>query len=133
MARIRTQIQNIRKERNNSNQNLKMILNKIIDQQRTALRSMAEDGDLEEEDFQFTEESIMKELGSSEEECNQYIASRDALAYVSAYRLPTTSLSSRLATREAEQKEAGRTGDEDLDRESKESLIGKRPSEMSTP
>lgn len=39
----------------------------------------------------------MKELGSSEEECNQYISSRDALAYVSAYRLPTTSLSTRLA------------------------------------
>jgi len=105
-----------------------MILNKIIDQQRTALRSMAEDGDLAEEDFEFTEESIMKELGSSEEECNQYIASRDALAYVSAYRLPTTSLSTRIATREAERQEAGRTGDEDLDRESKETLMDKRSS-----
>lgn len=50
VVRIRAQIQNIRKERNNANQNLKMILNKIIDQQRTALRSMAEEGDLQEDD-----------------------------------------------------------------------------------
>lgn len=48
VVRIRTQIQNIRKERNNANQNLKMILSKIIDQQRTALRSMAEEGELQE-------------------------------------------------------------------------------------
>ncbi len=53
----------------------------------------------------------MKELGSSEEECNQYISSRDALAYVSAYRLPTTSLSVRLANREAERKESNHPGD----------------------
>lgn len=43
ITRIKTQIQNIKKERNNSNQNLKMILNKIIDQQKEALKSMAED------------------------------------------------------------------------------------------
>jgi cellulose synthase/poly-beta-1,6-N-acetylglucosamine synthase-like glycosyltransferase len=35
----------------------------------------------------------MKELASSEEECNQYINTRQDLAYVSVYRLPTTSLS----------------------------------------
>ena len=43
MDRIRKQIQNIKKERNSSNQNLKMILNKIIDQQKNALRAMAEE------------------------------------------------------------------------------------------
>ena len=41
MDRIRKQIQNIKKERNSANQNLKMILNKIIDQQKNALRAMA--------------------------------------------------------------------------------------------
>jgi hypothetical protein len=51
VCRIRTQIQNIRRERNNANQNLKMILNKIIDQQRTALRSMAEDGEMEKDEL----------------------------------------------------------------------------------
>jgi hypothetical protein len=51
----------------------------------------------------------MKELGSSEEECNQYITSRDALAYVSAYRLPTKSLSSRIAAKEDEETAAKRS------------------------
>lgn len=41
VAKLRNQIQNIKKERNSSNQNLKMILNKIIDQQRSALRAIA--------------------------------------------------------------------------------------------
>jgi hypothetical protein len=44
---IKTQIQNIKKERNNANQNLKMIINKIIDQQKTAIKTMSE-----EEEFQ---------------------------------------------------------------------------------
>lgn len=44
-----------------------MILNKIIDQQKTAIKSMAEDDELEEKEMEITEESIMKELGSSEE------------------------------------------------------------------
>ena len=77
-----------------------MILSKIIDQQKNALRAMAEedeDGIINEEDFNITEESIMKELASSEEECNQYIAARDDLAYFSAYRLPTRSLSQTLS------------------------------------
>lgn len=38
----------------------------------------------------------MKELASSEEECNQYVSTRDSLAYVSAYRLRTSSLCSDL-------------------------------------
>lgn len=42
----------------------------------------------------------MKELASSEEECNQYIAARDDLAYISAYRLPTRSLSQNITERE---------------------------------
>lgn len=43
VCRLRTQIQNIKKERNSANQNLKMILSKIIDQQKNALRAMAEE------------------------------------------------------------------------------------------
>jgi hypothetical protein len=38
----------------------------------------------------------MKELASSEEECNQYISTREDLSYVSVYRVPTTSLSPRI-------------------------------------
>ena len=38
----------------------------------------------------------MKELATSEEECKQYLSTRDALAYVTAYRLPTSSLSADL-------------------------------------
>jgi hypothetical protein len=102
VVRIRTQIQNIKKERNSSNQNLKMILNKIIDQQKNALKTISEDG-IAEDDMQITEESIMKELGNSEEECNQYISSRDSLAYVSAYRLPTRSLSTTVAEKQAKE------------------------------
>lgn len=43
VARLRTQIQNIKKERNSANQNLKMILNKIIDQQKSALQAIADE------------------------------------------------------------------------------------------
>jgi hypothetical protein len=77
-----------------------MIINKIIEQQKAALQTMSGNGEEEEEDFGITEESIMQELSNSEEECNQYINSRENLAYVSAYRLPTRSLSSRIATKE---------------------------------
>jgi hypothetical protein len=45
ITRIKAQIQNIKKERNNANQNLKMILNKIIDQQKTAIKTMSEEED----------------------------------------------------------------------------------------
>lgn len=51
--------------------------------------------------MEITEESIMKELGNSEEECNQYIAARDNLAYICSYRLPTKSLSSSVAYKES--------------------------------
>ena len=57
MVRLRTQIQNIKKERNSANQNLKMILNKIIDQQNSALQAMAdedEDNLLNQDDFNIT-------------------------------------------------------------------------------
>ena len=43
VARLRTQIQNIKKERKSANQNLKMILNKIIDQQKSALQAIADE------------------------------------------------------------------------------------------
>lgn len=110
-----------------------MILNKIIDQQKTAIKSMAEDDELEEKEMEITEESIMKELGSSEEECNQYISARDALAYVSTYRLPTKSLSSRVAAKMAEQEESRNSGSSGDDREVTEGLIDKRSSVNSTP
>jgi hypothetical protein len=44
-----------------------MIINKIIDQQKTAIKTMSEEEDFEQEEMEITEESIMKELGSSEE------------------------------------------------------------------
>lgn len=60
MVKLRNQIQNIKKERNASNQNLKMILNKIIDQQKTALQAVADEEGIGEADFNITEASIMK-------------------------------------------------------------------------
>jgi hypothetical protein len=75
----------------------------------------------------------MKELGSSEEECNQYINSRDALAYISAYRLPTRSLSTRVAEKEDENLAERSNGSADDDRDVKEGLIDKRSSVSSTP
>jgi len=44
-----------------------MILNKIIDQQRSALQAIADEEGIEEADFNITEESIMRELAGSEE------------------------------------------------------------------
>lgn len=41
----------------------------------------------------------MNELASAEQECNQYISARDDLAYFSAYRLPTRSLSRTISER----------------------------------
>jgi hypothetical protein len=102
VVRIKKQIDGIKKDRSSKNQNLKMILNKIIDQQKSALQTMG--GEVKGEEFNITEESIMKELSNSEEECDQYINARETLAYVSAYRLPTRSLSSRVAAREDREK-----------------------------
>jgi len=100
VVRIKKQIDSIKKERSSKNQNLKMILNKIIEQQKSALQTMSNNEGTGSEEYNITEESIMKELSNSEEECNQYINARDTLAYVSSYRLPTRSLSSRIASRE---------------------------------
>ena len=47
----------------------------------------------------------MKELTQSEEECNQYIAARDDLAYFSSYRLPTRALSQTINERETAKEE----------------------------
>lgn len=55
VANLRTQIQNIKKQRNSSNQNLKMILNKIIDQQKSALQTIADEEGIEEKNFNITE------------------------------------------------------------------------------
>ena len=108
---LRTQIQTIKKENKASNQNLKMIINKIIDQQKTAMNTMDEGNDETIEELEFTEESIMRELGNSEEECNQYISSRDLLAYVLPFRLPTRSLSSTVADKEDKERESRRSND----------------------
>ena len=61
--------------------------------------------EINEAEFKITEESIMKELAAAEEECNQYITARDDLAYVSAYRLPTRSLSQTISEREQAEEE----------------------------
>lgn len=82
-----------------------MILNKIIDQQKAALENIQDEGTLDDVDFTITEESIMNELANAENECNQYIAARDDLAYLSAYRLPTRSLSQTVAEREKREEE----------------------------
>ena len=50
VVRLRTQIQNIKKDKSAANQNLKMILNKIIDQQKNALQAMSEEG-VQQEDM----------------------------------------------------------------------------------
>ncbi len=65
---MRKQIQTIKKERSSSSQNLKMIINKIIDQQKNALKAMSEEGEaVNLADFNITEESIMNELASAED------------------------------------------------------------------
>lgn len=87
VLRIRKSIQNIKKEHNKDNDNLKMILNRMIDKQKDILKKINS-----QKAVTISEETIMKELASSEEECKQYLSTRDSLAYVSAYRLPTSSL-----------------------------------------
>lgn len=64
-----------------------MILNRMIDKQKDIMKKINKD-----KKVMIDEESIMKELATSEEQCNQYISTRDSLAYVSAYRVPTSSL-----------------------------------------
>lgn len=45
-----------------------MIINKIIDQQKNALKAMSEEGEaVNLADFNITEESIMNELASAED------------------------------------------------------------------
>jgi len=87
VVRIRRSIQNIKKENNKDNENLKMILNRMIDKQKDLLKKINS-----HKAVNISEQTIMKELATSEEECNQYLSTRDSLAYVSAYRLPTSSL-----------------------------------------
>ena len=70
----------------------------------------------------------MKELAASEQEANQYIAARDDLAYFSAYRLPTRSLSQTISEREKEREElrfARTTGEtEDSGGKLRDTLMG---------
>lgn len=91
VLRIKGSIQNIKKENNKDNENLKMIVNRLADKQKTIMKRINKGK--KDKAVVINEESIMKELASSEEECNQYINTRQDLAYVSVYRLPTTSLS----------------------------------------
>ena len=91
VLRIKKSIQNIKKEHNKDNDNLKMILNRMMDKQKDMLRKINS-----QKTVTVSEQTIMKELANSEEECNQYITTRDALAYVIPYRLPTSSLSADL-------------------------------------
>lgn len=98
VVRIRKSIQNIKKEHDKDNDNLKMILNRMIDKQKDLLRKIKSD-----KKVLINEQSIMKELANSEEECNQYLTTRDSLAYVAAYRLRTSSLCSDLKDQETKQ------------------------------
>lgn len=98
VVRIRKSIQNIKKEHDKDNDNLKMILNRMIDKQKDLLRKINS-----HKKVAISEESIMKELANSEEECNQYLTTRDSLAYLAAYRLRTSSLCSDLRDQETKQ------------------------------
>lgn len=64
-----------------------MILNRMIDKQKDILKKINSS-----QAVNISEQTIMKELATSEEECNTYISTRDALAYVAPYRIPTASL-----------------------------------------
>ena len=105
ILRIKASIQNIKKDKAKDNENLKMIVNRMADKQRNILKRINKGK--KDASIVISEDSIMKELASSEEECNQYVNTRQDLAYVSAYRLPTTSLSEqcRLKARDLEEKE----------------------------
>lgn len=83
-----------------------MIVNRLADKQKGILKRINKGK--EDNSVVITEESIMKELASSEEECNQFINTRQDLAYLSVYRLPTTSLSDALRAREEEKRERAR-------------------------
>ena len=84
---MKESIKNIKKEKNKDNENLKIILNRMMDKQKAILKKIGG-----KDEALVSEEGIMKELANSEEECNQYISTRDSLAYVQAYKLPTSSL-----------------------------------------
>ena len=136
VVRIRKSIQNIKKEHDKDNDNLKMILNRMIDKQKDLLRKIKSD-----KKVLINEQSIMKELASSEEECNQYLATRDSLAYLAAYRLRTSSLCSDLKHHETKQTierssmlegqfETERMYDEELMDRSQEEGEGQRESRL---
>ena len=60
----------------------------MMDKQKAILKKVG----AKEGEVMVSEENIMKELANSEQECNQYISTRESLAYVQAYKLPTSSL-----------------------------------------
>ncbi|MCB0370504.1 MAG: hypothetical protein KDD45_14040 [Bdellovibrionales bacterium] len=66
-------------------------MNRLADKQKNILKKINRGKN--DKSIMISEENIMKELANSEEECNQYINTRQDLAYVSVYRLPTASLS----------------------------------------
>jgi len=67
-----------------------MIVNRLADKQKVIMKKIVGKQD---RSVVISEESIMKELATSEEECNQYVNTRQELAYVSVYRVPTCSIS----------------------------------------
>ena len=91
ILRIKKSIQNIKKEHNKDNKNLKMIVNRLADKQKTIMKKINKGK--QDKSVVISEESIMKELATSEEECNQYVNTRQELAYLSVYRVPTISMS----------------------------------------
>ena len=79
-----------------------MIVNRLADKQKNILKKINKGK--EDKSIVITENSILKELANSEEECNKYVSTRQDLAYVSVYRLPTTSLSEALKLREEQER-----------------------------
>ena len=95
VLRVKESIKNIKKEKNKDNDNLKIILNRMMDKQKAILKRIGG-----KDEALVSEEGIMKELANSEEECNQYISTRDTLAYIQAYKMPTSSLAETCKSKE---------------------------------
>ena len=88
-----------------------MIVNRLADKQKNIMKKINKDSN-SRSSIVINEESIMKELASSEEECNQYINTRQDLSYVSVYRLPTGSLSEDCKIKAEELREKERNSKE---------------------
>lgn len=98
-----------------------MIVNRMADKQKNILKKIKG----KKERVVINEESIMKELAAGEEECNQYVNTRQDLAYTAVYRIPTTSLSEecRIKYNDLAREERAAQGEGEVDPLDSERLI----------